>query len=600
MQKLIQFAGISDSSKTNQHLLIIEEIIEQYISKSTKLGIWDDAIVSLVFTNNFEEDIKKKANLWHIDTEITKEKEYSVVSKILFNLNLESPQYIIFFNWNFLLSVIGNLEEILINRILSVKSRSIFPIEILKKQYIPQPLTLENKIESALFTWVEADYVYTKTRELVSQIKDPIDKNALLNSFKRKLKKDLYFYNSDKLKDEDKTELFFLEYLKNLNNFFLRISENQASDPKIKIKDNCGKVIYEILEIIKENTNRILHGKDLDIKILHNKINEFSNFFGICIENINNTSIKIGLTINPKSLFKDLVDTESRIVCFLDILGFSDYVAKYDQDITSTFLQEIQESFSLAMMLLRNEINLSQSDDIEYLEYKTFSDNICISIPYFDNEIDFLSNFNIIATYVRGFQSIMMSKGFYLRGGISIGSYYSDENIIFSKGLINAYTLESKVAIYPRVIIDELIINKILGYNPLQVSYFKIDKYIVIDSSKISFLNPFNLTKTTIVQIDSIFNNISDLLDEEYKNILTPFLSSISDFAHSGLKDLEKRETEELKNLKSDIIQKVFENNDRLKVQVKYIWLLEFLKWVETGKIEEISFYMFDQVDGLT
>jgi len=54
-----------------------------------------------------------------------------------------------------------------------------------------------------------------------------------------------------------------------------------------------------------------------------------------------------------------------------------------------------------------------------------------------------------------------MTKGFFLRGGISTGSYFADDNMIFSKGLVNAYQLESKKAIYPRVIIDKNIVVRI-------------------------------------------------------------------------------------------------------------------------------------------
>ena len=76
-----------------------------------------------------------------------------------------------------------------------------------------------------------------------------------------------------------------------------------------------------------------------------------------------------------------------------------------------------------------------------------------------------------LASATRGFQSIMMTKGFFTRGGVSMGSYYADNNIIFSKGLVNAYLLESKKANYPRVLVDNLIIQKLLNYSKSQM-YF--------------------------------------------------------------------------------------------------------------------------------
>jgi len=129
---------------------------------------------------------------------------------------------------------------------------------------------------------------------------------------------------------------------------------------------------------------------------------------------------------------------------FLDILGFSNIIEDYDTSYFSTSLQDLQESFVLTIETLLNNKSLSDTDTMKYLEYQTFSDNVCISVPFFNNERDFLHNFNIIVSFVRGFQEIMMTKGFFLRGGISTGSYFADDNMIFSKGLVNAYQLESK------------------------------------------------------------------------------------------------------------------------------------------------------------
>lgn len=157
-----------------------------------------------------------------------------------------------------------------------------------------------------------------------------------------------------------------------------------------------------------------------DVTLLKEAIKNFTAHFEVFLEDESKDGFRITLTKNPKDYFIDeIVETEPRIICFMDILGFSELINEYDTDITSTVLQDIQAIFALAKSQLLENKNLANTEALRHLKYQTFSDNICISIPYFDNENDFLTNFNILSVYVRGFQLIMMSKGIYMRGGIS-------------------------------------------------------------------------------------------------------------------------------------------------------------------------------------
>ena len=49
----------------------------------------------------------------------------------------------------------------------------------------------------------------------------------------------------------------------------------------------------------------------------------------------------------------------------------------------------------------------------------------------------------------------MMSKGILLRGGITVGQLCHKDNIVYGPAMVEAYELESKSAIYPRVIVSE-------------------------------------------------------------------------------------------------------------------------------------------------
>lgn len=51
----------------------------------------------------------------------------------------------------------------------------------------------------------------------------------------------------------------------------------------------------------------------------------------------------------------------------------------------------------------------------------------------------------------------LMHQGFLLRGGISIGELYHRESMVFGSAFLNAYELENRSSIYPRIILDPIL-----------------------------------------------------------------------------------------------------------------------------------------------
>lgn len=51
--------------------------------------------------------------------------------------------------------------------------------------------------------------------------------------------------------------------------------------------------------------------------------------------------------------------------------------------------------------------------------------------------------------------SVSNSVGWLVRGGITIGDFYIDDMFVWGAALVKAYELEEKIAVYPRVILDE-------------------------------------------------------------------------------------------------------------------------------------------------
>lgn len=134
-----------------------------------------------------------------------------------------------------------------------------------------------------------------------------------------------------------------------------------------------------------------------------------------------------------------------RNVAFIDILGFSEMVNSSQSD--SSIFDDLFE----ALQLMQSMKNLVEGlDDVLKPQVTLFSDNIVIS--YLDNERDSLYNLilDCIFLYIT-----LLAKGIYVRGGITTGLLYHDDTYVVGPALIKAYNIESKVAIYPRIIIDD-------------------------------------------------------------------------------------------------------------------------------------------------
>lgn len=485
------------------------------------------------------------------------------------------------------------------NQLIFIFSSSIFPDDIRRHEFL-KVATLENCIKFFAVSWCKQKY----TNDIVDNVfgieSKSNDQKAYLTAFKRKLKKSLFEYNSDEFDRQIQLDKFVKKYFNSIDILFNRLidSQNNIDSKLIPDDDPTKKYISDTLLEINKLTNETAENKVFDVTHLKEAIKNFSAHFEIYLEHETSNNFRVNLTKNPKDYFVDeIVETEPRIVCFMDILGFSELINQYEYDITSTLLQDIQESFSLAKEQLLENSSFDQ-EAVKHLKYQTFSDNICISIPYFDNQDDFLANFNLLSVYTRGFQLLMMSKGIYMRGGISTGSYYADNNIIFSKGLVNAYLLESKKAIYPRVIIDSKLISKILRYDYTKIKYFGLDKTIVLDWENAAFLNPFGMTQSAIHQLESIISEIDDdseTEDDPMSKILNTFSKTVTNLTIDLIKANTTGEDNNLKSIKENILRNIEENIGKENIISKYVWIWEFVKWLEKDPTTKLHFSYFDE-----
>lgn len=592
MKELIQIRFSAANLKTEEIRKSLTNFFTAIVEKANEIDIWDTSIKVIVITDDFKKEVHNQAEKWNIKTHISQEKEYKVASKVLFNHNFENPEHHIFFDYQYFHSENYPFVEIVFGQILAVCSEKIIPQEIRQVKFNYHPSSLSDYVKFASTEWCKAVYTRMYLDKVLSTQTPLMKHNSFLIAFKRKLKKNLFDFNSDKVDKASRLDLFWHNYFESLNILFLRIVENDTDQKEFLINESepCFDLIYSVIDEIRELTKKCLAQDVYDVTNLKDAIKKFSEHFEVFLENETEKDFEIRLSKDPKDYFiGELVDTEPRIICFLDILGFSELINAYDSDITSTVLQDIQESFAMAKTQLLENKTQQNKNALRHLKYQTFSDNICISIPYFDNENDFLANFNILLTYVRGVQSILMTKGFFTRGGVSIGSYYADDNIIFSKGLVKAYHLESKKAVYPRVIIDKSIIEKIWKFNHERIKDFGFESIVIFDWENTAFLNPFGLLKSTLQQMKSLLNE-SESDDDPLTKVFSNLTKMVGEMSIDLLKFAEEGEMKSLQLIKNKIVENIYQNHNEENIVSKYVWLLEFIKWIEKDESGKLKF----------
>ena len=154
-----------------------------------------------------------------------------------------------------------------------------------------------------------------------------------------------------------------------------------------------------------------------------------------------------------------LPKTEEYAVAFVDFLGTVDLISR---DTDGKLLVEFRAVCSIALNACKE---LLKEEDVCI---KMFSDNVVLckkvdSSLSNQDRAKALALMNV-ATATALLQYFALDKmGLLIRGGITIGELYIDELMVWGKALIDAYKVESTLAIYPRVVFDPSIIDTAVG-----------------------------------------------------------------------------------------------------------------------------------------
>ena len=130
------------------------------------------------------------------------------------------------------------------------------------------------------------------------------------------------------------------------------------------------------------------------------------------------------------------------------------------------------------------ETALEENKDIKF---KIFSDNIIIAKKVSEDKEQRVKDIRSLLLCAGHFQDCAASSsvGWMLRGGITIGQFFIDDVMVWGSALVKAYYLEDKVAVYPRIVIDNSIVQEIESEEALK-------EFLRKDFDNLYFLNFLN------------------------------------------------------------------------------------------------------------
>ena len=144
---------------------------------------------------------------------------------------------------------------------------------------------------------------------------------------------------------------------------------------------------------------------------------------------------------NSTTYKKYTTNYEERIVAFVDILGFSNMISQSEKDV------ETYEKINRALKTIQN---VKKDSENTSAKVTTFSDNIVISYPANGKD----SLFYILIDLIH-LQLELLQQGVLVRGGIAKGKVRHTKEMVFGPAMVTAYELESKYAVYPRIIVEK-------------------------------------------------------------------------------------------------------------------------------------------------
>jgi len=142
----------------------------------------------------------------------------------------------------------------------------------------------------------------------------------------------------------------------------------------------------------------------------------------------------------------------NRILAFIDILGFRAEVIQ-----TGRYSKRVQEILKILQSIQTHGQQMNESTP--ECEVTVFSDSIVISEPENDD-----AYFRVVQR-TSHLVTELLFLGIACRGGIVKGWLHHSDSIVFGEALVKAYELESKMAVYPRILLEFPVAQQLIPFS---------------------------------------------------------------------------------------------------------------------------------------
>ena len=128
------------------------------------------------------------------------------------------------------------------------------------------------------------------------------------------------------------------------------------------------------------------------------------------------------------------------LIAYIDILGTSEMLASQNY---GKFYRAVQDAYQCWITSYKGK---------NVIKVKTYADNIVFAYP-FENDPQKIRDFlNMIYIFQ---DDLLVKNGMLVRGGVCIGDLILNDALVLGPGLLEAYYLESHIAIYPRIVVSD-------------------------------------------------------------------------------------------------------------------------------------------------
>lgn len=229
---------------------------------------------------------------------------------------------------------------------------------------------------------------------------------------------------------------------------------------------------------------------------------------------------------------------ENRVTAFIDILGFKDILSETIGKKNEDQPDKIEEIFS-AYKAIRDVWDLDDKDN-EYRKsvpknskmITTFSDCLVVSFKAHEKSEIFYTLLEIKWMIMR-----LIYRGILCRGAITYGKLIHTEQVLFGPALAEAYLLESKAALYPRVILHKDIIDLAGKFRSSHHSSSEEQKYVESllekDSDGMYYIDYFAKAQS---ELDDPQYGFPEYIDKIGNKIRKGLMSSASSIYKADLK----------------------------------------------------------------